>query len=552
MPAVTLTSTTGATLTLRAVTNASGLPVTIYGDSARTSAITLPLATSSSTTFYVAQSGSYFLTTTLLDATTNLTPSDVYVDQAVTVAPALTLAQLAQQVSTSSVRTVDQRSYVPPFYVAHRGWGDDHPEHTLFAYSTAVAKGATILEVSVQRTSDGAIVCMHDTTLDRTTTGTGNVASAMLMDLRTNITIDYGAQYVGPNCANQPVPMLREVLATVGADAVLWLEPKDASTPSINAIFALLARYPHVKVVWKCAASSGGGIPLHALIAQRHGYPVWAYLAGTETVLQIAATVAAADLIGVPVTATDTFISQAVSAAHAAGKVVAIYEVHRRSDRDHYLALGVDGFVASSQYVSATTALTTSSNWASGLRAPGEVPIDTFASLANQPAWDTANRAVIMATGKSLLLGSLCPVANVNAWSATFALRWPVLPSSTLHADFIFGQTSDSSYTHQSTSNAGGYHLVFRNTGQLQLFKHDPGTSTGTQLGGSVSTAAPVANAWMTFSVIVSSTQVTIQRTDDASSSIVVSDTSYRGGYLHLCNASADQVTHYRDVVVTS
>jgi glycerophosphoryl diester phosphodiesterase len=58
---------------------------------------------------------------------------------------------------------------VVPRVVAHRGASAEAPENTLAAVRRAVARDADIVEVDVQRTKDGALVLLHDTTLARTT-----------------------------------------------------------------------------------------------------------------------------------------------------------------------------------------------------------------------------------------------------------------------------------------------------------------------------------------------------------------------------------------------
>ena len=57
--------------------------------------------------------------------------------------------------------------------VAHRGASADRPENTLPAFELAVAQGADVVECDVRRTSDGALLVLHDATVDRTTSGTG-------------------------------------------------------------------------------------------------------------------------------------------------------------------------------------------------------------------------------------------------------------------------------------------------------------------------------------------------------------------------------------------
>jgi glycerophosphoryl diester phosphodiesterase len=53
--------------------------------------------------------------------------------------------------------------------VAHRGASSEVAENTLAAVRRAIAHDADLVEVDVQRTRDGALVLLHDTTLVRTT-----------------------------------------------------------------------------------------------------------------------------------------------------------------------------------------------------------------------------------------------------------------------------------------------------------------------------------------------------------------------------------------------
>jgi glycerophosphoryl diester phosphodiesterase len=68
----------------------------------------------------------------------------------------------------ATVRTVPDR-VSRPLNVAHRGASDEAPENTLAAIRRAIGLGAHMVEVDVQRSRDGALVLLHDTTLVRTT-----------------------------------------------------------------------------------------------------------------------------------------------------------------------------------------------------------------------------------------------------------------------------------------------------------------------------------------------------------------------------------------------
>jgi glycerophosphoryl diester phosphodiesterase len=67
--------------------------------------------------------------------------------------------------------------------VAHRGFSQDNPEHTLAAYVAALDTGAEALECDVRLTSDGHLVCVHDRRVDRTANGRGVVSVMKLADL---------------------------------------------------------------------------------------------------------------------------------------------------------------------------------------------------------------------------------------------------------------------------------------------------------------------------------------------------------------------------------
>ena len=74
--------------------------------------------------------------------------------------------------------------------IAHRGASAERAEHTLAAYQRAIEQGADGLECDVRLTSDGHVVCVHDRTIDRTSTGSGVVSSQTLAQLNRH---DFGS-----------------------------------------------------------------------------------------------------------------------------------------------------------------------------------------------------------------------------------------------------------------------------------------------------------------------------------------------------------------------
>lgn len=70
----------------------------------------------------------------------------------------------------------DHRVHIP-LIVAHRGASAAEAEHTKAAYELALQVGADGVETDVRLTSDRQLVCIHDRSVDRTSSGTGIVSS---------------------------------------------------------------------------------------------------------------------------------------------------------------------------------------------------------------------------------------------------------------------------------------------------------------------------------------------------------------------------------------
>jgi glycerophosphoryl diester phosphodiesterase len=106
--------------------------------------------------------------------------------------------------------------------IAHRGASYDAPENTLAAFELAWERGADGIEGDFHVTADGAIVCIHDADTKRTGDSEHVVARSTLAELRA---VDVGA-WKGARFAGETMPTLDEVLSTVPADGVVYIEIK--------------------------------------------------------------------------------------------------------------------------------------------------------------------------------------------------------------------------------------------------------------------------------------------------------------------------------------
>ena len=88
---------------------------------------------------------------------------------------------------------------------------------------------ADLTEMDVRVSADGELVLMHDSTVDRTTNGTGSVASMTLAQLQT---LDAGSWF-SPAFADEPVPTMAEAIAASQAANIQPLIERKTGTASV-------------------------------------------------------------------------------------------------------------------------------------------------------------------------------------------------------------------------------------------------------------------------------------------------------------------------------
>lgn len=148
----------------------------------------------------------------------------------------------------------------------HRGACAELPENTLAAFRRALEHGAEGIELDVALSADGVAVVMHDTSVDRTTSGTGDVADLTLEELRA---LDAGG--------GEPVPTLDEVLALAAGRAEVNIELKAADAAA--AVAACVARHPGL--TWFASSGQWDALTeLQALVPGARVYPLTLGVAG--------------------------------------------------------------------------------------------------------------------------------------------------------------------------------------------------------------------------------------------------------------------------------
>jgi glycerophosphoryl diester phosphodiesterase/lysophospholipase L1-like esterase len=223
-----------------------------------------------------------------------------------------------------------------PFYIAHRGSGDLWPEHTMKSYAESVAHGMDAIEVSVNMSSDGVLLCHHDLTTTRMTGVNHTIRStpwATLSGLMNTSSYTVDGSQLG-----QPIPRLVDVLDAFADTHVIFIEAKhsDAATPLLNMMDTYAGGTQ--RFVWKQYGPSSAG----TADAKSRGYKTWGY--GWAAELPTLPTWGANhDYIGVAHTCTDQQVQQYVTY----GKPTIMWEIHTPEDRDRAVGLGVRGMMTS-------------------------------------------------------------------------------------------------------------------------------------------------------------------------------------------------------------
>jgi len=111
--------------------------------------------------------------------------------------------------------------------IAHRGLSGLAPEHTWVAYDRAIEIGADYIEQDLHMSADGALVILHDDSLERTARGpepdcSGRAREKTLAELRS---CDFGSWFGAP-FRGQSIITLDELLSTYGSTTRYYIETK--------------------------------------------------------------------------------------------------------------------------------------------------------------------------------------------------------------------------------------------------------------------------------------------------------------------------------------
>ncbi len=228
--------------------------------------------------------------------------------------------------------------------IAHRGGGLLAPEETIVAYQNAVTIGADVIECDVHATSDGVVVCMHDSSVSRTTDGIGAIRGMTLAEVKAldagyhfttdGVTFPYRGQGV-------QVPTLDELVEAF-PNTHIAIEIKQDDPPIVDAVAEVIDKHDAASRIMVAAFSDA---TLNAFRAARPdiitSFALGEMLAFSRlTDATESAYVPKGQIIQAPMEQTT---AENIARAHRLGLKIQVWTVNERADMERFIDLDVDG-----------------------------------------------------------------------------------------------------------------------------------------------------------------------------------------------------------------
>lgn len=128
--------------------------------------------------------------------------------------------------------------------IAHQGGENEAPSDTLYAFKTAMAKGVDMLELDVHATADGEIVVLHDTTVDRTTNGSGSVDELTLAQIKALDAAHWFVPIEGTTHSAAPEEYVFRGVATGAVSPPEGFSPNDFTIPTLREVLEVFPGVP--------------------------------------------------------------------------------------------------------------------------------------------------------------------------------------------------------------------------------------------------------------------------------------------------------------------
>jgi glycerophosphoryl diester phosphodiesterase len=228
-----------------------------------------------------------------------------------------------------------------PRWIAHRGAGKLAPENTLAAFRLGAAHGYRAFECDVKLSADGQLFLLHDSTLERTSSGHGLAAEQPWRELAR---LDAGSWH-SRTFAGEPLPSLDGIAAFCLRNGhALNIEIKPTPGAEIETGRAVARE---VARLWAGRATAPllSSFSPEALRAARDTDPRWPRALLLDTLR--AGWFDEARALGCVAVVSNHAVMDgaAIARLHAAGLRALVYTVNDAAVAERLIALGIDGLI---------------------------------------------------------------------------------------------------------------------------------------------------------------------------------------------------------------
>ena len=157
-----------------------------------------------------------------------------------------------------------------PLNIAHQGGEEEVPSDTLYGFKTALPKGVDVLELDVHLTTDEQVVALHDTTVDRTTNGSGTVEQMTLAQIKQLDAAHWFVPGVGTTHSRPAEEYVFRGIATGDQPPPEGFEANDFTIPTLDEV---LTTFPDtlINIELKLSNSTGRFEQAVADLLEKHG-----------------------------------------------------------------------------------------------------------------------------------------------------------------------------------------------------------------------------------------------------------------------------------------
>lgn len=405
-----------------------------------------------------------------------------------------------------------------PFTIGDRGTPNSHPENSIIGYEYLVKNGLYQIGLSVQKTRDNNLAVMYDTTIDRTTTSSGNVADLLGVEFQ-NLSMEVGSASRGIDDYYQGTlnpPLLDDVFENFDKSVWYFIQSID------DSLIECYEKAEQFGIENQCVFRSTNYSQILSLLAS---YPsaITCWIAGTDT-SKTPASILSDNIRYIEVA--PTISGSYLTSCNTANLDWIVYNIKIQKDYNNFITLGATGVLSEDPlYVSNTlTKLTsdpyTSGKWYGGLTAkffrPNAISSQRLVYDITQPSADL----------QWIHQGWLSPVPNPSGtYTISFDFNVATSSNNNVFMGFGFG------FSTENFNNGNGYFLVYRyvSSNYLQLYRYGPSSfsvlasnSSGTNLNTTKSG---------TFTTTITPTSITVSVNGN---NISNNNTDFRGGYCFL------------------